>query len=763
MGEVQIVLNFQFELWMVTRGFGVCNHDYLNSLAMDKRHLLWALMGSVLLFNSAFSQNFEFAYQDPDLTLEERVDDLIQQMTLEEKINQLRYDSPAIERLGVPEYNWWNECLHGVARNGKATVFPQAIGMAATWDTDLVHRIGDAISTEGRAKYNVSIAHGYRGRYQGLTFWTPNINIFRDPRWGRGQETYGEDPYLTSRIGVSFVRGLQGDHPRYLKSAAMAKHYAVHNGPEELRHEFNAVVGMKDLWETYLPAFEALVTEAKVEGVMGAYNRTNGSPCCAHPYLIGDVLRGQWGFKGYFVSDCWAIRDFFDGHNVVETAEAAAALAVAEGCNLNCGNTYPHLMQAVADGLTSEAMIDRNLRELLPTRFRLGLFDPVGKNPFDAIGVASIRSPEHIKLAREAAVKSMVLLKNKNNILPLKKDIGSIFVTGPMATHAQALLANYFGVSDNLVTILEGISGMVSPQTAVRYSQGGLLDRPNTNPVDWWSGTGSETDVTIACIGISQLIEGEEGESIASAHKGDRKDIRLPKNQIDFIKKLRSTSENLVVVMTAGSAIACPEIYDLADALILVWYPGEQGGHAVADVLFGNIAPAGRLPITVPYSVDDLPPFEDYAMQNRTYKYMKKEPLFPFGFGLSYSSFSYSDLQLSNKKIAKGSPVTVQVQVTNSGAFRAEEVVQLYLHDEVASVEVPQYDLKGFRRISLWPGETKSVSFEISPEMMEVINYEGIGSIEPGTFRVYIGGSLPGDRSRALGASEVLSANFKVE
>lgn len=732
------------------------------SIIMHTSFRLTLFLAVLLHFGTAMAQTNSFPFQNPDLPLEERVEDLISRMTLEEKIGQMIYEAPAIDRLGVPAYNWWNECLHGVARNGEATVFPQAIGMAATWDPDLMLRIGDAISTEGRAKFNLSVAHDMRGRYQGLTFWTPNVNIFRDPRWGRGQETYGEDPFLTSRIGVAFVKGLQGDHPRYLKSAAMAKHYAVHNGPEELRHVFDAVVSQKDLWETYLPAFEALVKEADVEGVMGAYNRTNGVPCSAHPYLMGEVLRKQWGFKGYYVSDCWAIRDFFDGHNIVETAAEAAALAVKEGCNLNCGNTYPYLKEAVADGLVTEEVLDRNLRELLPTRFKLGLFDPEGHTPFDAIGPEVIRSDEHLKLTREAAAKSIVLLKNDNDLLPLDKDINSIFVTGPTAAHAQALMANYFGVSSDLVTIMEGIIGKASPHTSIQYSQGGLLDRPNNNPIDWWSATGSETDVTIACIGISQLIEGEEGESIMSNFKGDREDIRLPENQVEFIRTLRGTAEKLVVVMTAGSAIACPEIYDMADAVVLVWYPGEQGGNAVADVLFGDVSPAGRLPVTVPYSVDDLPPFEDYAMAGRTYKYMTKEPLFPFGFGLSYSNFSYSDLKLSSRSVRSGEPVTATVTVTNTGDYRADEVVQLYLHDDEASVDVPIYDLKGFQRINLWPGATQTLSFEITPKMMEMINAEGEGVIEPGSFSVYVGGSLPGDRSRTLGAGEVLQTSFTV-
>ncbi|MEO1624492.1 MAG: glycoside hydrolase family 3 C-terminal domain-containing protein, partial [Bacteroidota bacterium] len=629
------------------------------------------LIALLLCCQSAVGQTYDFSFQDPNLSIEKRVDDLIKRMSLEEKVGQLMYNAPAIDRLQVPAYNWWNECLHGVARNGRATVFPQAIGMAASWDTDLMFRIGDAISTEGRAKYNVSAANGQRGRYQGLTYWTPNVNIFRDPRWGRGQETYGEDPFLTSRIGVAFVKGLQGDHPRFLKSAAMAKHYAVHNGPEKSRHVFDAQVSRKDLWETYLPAFEALVKEAKVEGVMGAYNRTNGDPCCAHPYLMTEVLRKQWGFKGYFTSDCWAIVDFYDGHKIVKTPQEAAALALAEGCNLNCGSTYPELVKAIEQGLTSEAEVDRNLRELLPTRFRLGLFDPLGSVPFDAIGPEVIHSDEHIALTREAATKSMVLLKNEKNLLPLRKDLNGVFVCGPTATHAQALLANYYGVSENLVTFLEGVVGKVSPHTFVKYSQGALLDEVNRNPMDWFSEAGKESDVTIACIGISQLIEGEEGESIASRHKGDRVDLKLPQNQIDFIKKMRSTSENLVVVITSGSAIACKEVYDLADAVLYVWYPGEQGGNALADVLFGDVVPSGRLPVTVPYSVDDLPPFEDYAMKDRTYKYMQKEPLFPFGFGLSYTRFEYSDLQLAKQKLKKGERAKISVTVTNTGSYKA--------------------------------------------------------------------------------------------
>lgn len=715
-----------------------------------------------LLTTFLHAQDDLLPFQNPNLSIEERTEDLISRMTLEEKVAQLMYAAPAIERLDIPAYNWWNECLHGVARNGRATIFPQAIGLGATFDTDLIHQVGVAISDEARAKYNVATAHDQRGQYQGLTFWTPNVNLFRDPRWGRGQETYGEDPYLISQIGVSFVKGLQGDHPKYLKAAGMAKHYAVHSGPEGLRHEFDAQVSMKDLWETYLPAFEALVTEADVEGVMGAYNRTNGEPCCAHPYLMQEVLRDKWGFDGYFVSDCWAIVDFHSGHKVVETPAEAAALALNTGCNLNCGATYPELLASIEQGLTTEKMVDDNLRELLPTRFRLGIFDPVGTGPFDKIGPDVIGCDDHIKLSREAATKSIVLLKNENNTLPLSKDINSVFVCGPMATHAQALLANYYGMSSNLQTILEGVVGKVSPHTNVRYSQAALLDEENRNPMDWFSGEAAVSDVTIACVGISQLIEGEEGESIASRHKGDRVDIGLPPSQIEFLKKIHSKAKKLVVVMTAGSAISCPEVYEMADAILYVWYPGEQGGGAIGDVIFGDAVPSGRMPVTVPMAVNDLPPYEDYAMKNRTYRYMEKAPLFPFGFGLSYSSFTYSDFEVMDAKVKSYEPVQVKVTVTNQGEYRAEEVVQLYLSDLEASVDVPKYSLKSFDRVSLWPGESRTLFYSITPNMMMLVNEEGEKVLEKGMFKVYVGGSSPSQRSLTLGASQWGEGVFEV-
>lgn len=721
--------------------------------------LLLLLLGTT----SLIAQDYAHDFQNPELSIEERTEDLISKMTLEEKVGQLMYGAPAIDRLGVPQYNWWNECLHGVARNGRATVFPQAIGMAATFDTDLMHRVGEAISMEARAKYNVSVANGLRERYQGLTFWTPNVNIFRDPRWGRGQETYGEDPFLTSRIGVSFVKGLQGDHPKYLQAAGMAKHYAVHNGPERLRHEFNAETSMKDLWETYLPAFEALVTEADVEGVMGAYNRTNGDPCCAHPYLMQEVLREKWGFDGYFVSDCWAIVDFYEGHKVVETPEQAAALALNTGTNLNCGSTYPSLIKSVEQGLTTEEEIDKNLRQLLPTRFRLGLFDPPGTVPFDTIGTSWIRHPEHVQLSLEAAEKSLVLLKNDDQTLPIDPEVASVFVTGPTAAHVQALLANYYGVSEDLKTILEGVVANVSPQTSVKYRQGALLDEPNRNPQDWFSSVAAESDVTIACLGISQLIEGEEGESIMSRHFGDREEIGLPQNQVDFLKTIRANAKKLVVVITGGSAIACPEVYEMADALIYAWYPGEQGGLAVGNAIFGKAVPSGKLPVTFPKSVDDLPPYEDYAMANRTYRYMETDPLFPFGFGLSYASFAYGDLALSKSTIGKSESVMVYTTVTNTGEYAAEEVVQLYVTDVKASVDVPQYSLRGFQRVALEPGETRTVAFEVKPKDLMLVNNDGESVLEAGDFQLSVGGSVPSRRSLELGAPAFKQATLQVK
>lgn len=693
----------------------------------------------------------KFKWEDINLSNNERVDLLIAEMILEEKTSQLLDICPPIERLGIPEYNWWNEALHGVARNGKATVFPQAIAFGATFDEDLILEVGTAISDEARAKYNEAIKIGNRSRYAGLTFWSPNVNIFRDPRWGRGQETYGEDPFLTSRIGVSFVKGIQGTDEKYMKAAACAKHYAVHSGPEEFRHEFDAVVNKKDLFETYLPAFKALVTEANVEGVMGAYNRTLGEPCCGSPYLLQDILRDKWGFKGYIVSDCGAISDFHTFHKVTQTAEESAALALKSGTTINCGNVYQVLKSALDQKLITEELIDTRLKESLLTRFKLGMFDPIGSNPYDAITAEVVDSEKHRMLARKVAQKSIVLLKNKNNILPLKKDIRTAYVVGPNAASEEVLLGNYYGLTSSTQTILDGIVNKVSPGTTINYKSGVLPFRSNVNPIDWTTEEAGKADVCIAVMGISGLLEGEEGEAIASSDKGDRTSLKLPQNQIDFIKKIKRNSENpLVLVLTGGSPIAIPELHDLVDAILFVWYPGEEGGNAVADVIFGDINPSGKLPITFPKSEDQLPPYIDYNMTGRTYKFMTEEPLYPFGFGLSYTTFEYSNLNISDS-------FKVTVDITNSGKIEGEEVIQLYISSPLAGKEDPIYDLKSFKREALGSGETKTITFNLNKETFSQFDTEGKEVLRRGTYTLYVGGTLPSQRSIDLGASTTIS------
>ena len=692
-------------------------------------------------------------FRDTNKPLSTRVNDLISKLTLEEKAQQMLDQSPAIARLGIPAYSWWNEALHGVGRSAPATVFPQAIGLGATFDSELALREATAISDEARAVYNAAIAKNHYVKYGGLTFWTPNINIFRDPRWGRGQETYGEDPTLTARIGVAFVQGLQGNDPKYLKVAACAKHYAVHSGPERLRHEFNAEASPQDLRETYLPAFHALVN-AKVEAVMCAYNSTNGEPCCGNEFLLDQVLRKEWGFRGHVVSDCGALDDLYEGHKVVKTKTEAAALALSRGVDLNCGDTYTKLPDAVRQGLLKETQVDSALAILLRTRFKLGLFDGPNASPYDKLGPAVVNSAEHRALAKEVALKSMVLLKN-NGVLPLRPDLGKYFVTGPNATSVEALLGNYYGVNGQMTTILEGLVGAVQPGSQIEYKQGALLDRPNINPIDWTTGEAKQTDAILVVLGITGVLEGEEGESIASAHAGDHLDYNLPQNQIDFLKKLRQGSKTpIIAIVTGGSPMNLAEVHELADAVLLTWYPGEEGGNAVADLVFGKASPSGKLPITFPKSLDQLPAYESYAMQGRTYRYMTAEPLYPFGFGLSYATFEYPSVTLSTKKVAKGKPLEVAAVVRNTGKMAGEEVVQLYLtHPPRAGQQVPLFALKHFRRVRLEPGASTTVKFTLTPEELALIDAKGNSVAVAGAITVSVGGSLPSKRSQTLGAS----------
>jgi beta-glucosidase len=822
------------------------------------------------------------------LTLQERVTDLVSRMTLEEKISQMVFDAPAIERLGIPQYNWWNESLHGVGRAGVATVFPQSIGLAATWNPDLVHQIATAISDEARAKHHEAARRGIREIYTGLTCWSPNVNIFRDPRWGRGQETYGEDPYLTAQMGVTFVQGLQGDDPRYLKLVATPKHYAAHSGPEADRHSFDAIVDDRDLWETYLPAFEACVREGKAASVMGAYNRLNSEPCCASPRLLEKILRQEWGFDGYVVSDCEAIRDIFEHHRVVKTAAEAAALAVKNGCELNCGSVYPALLDAVEQGLISEDIIDRAVRRLFSARFRLGMFDPPEQVPYAQIPYEIIDSPGHRELALQAARQSIVLLKNDGGLLPLRKNLEAIAVIGPNADNLQALLGNYNGTPARAVTLLEGIHRKISPATKIYYAQGcGLADgvpplevippvhlRPasananekgltaayydnprfegepmlcqvdrvidfiwkDTTPLTrrWgdhfavrWTGflvppvSGTyrlgangfsaytlyldgelvvnyrdihhpvlktkeveleagrfyrlqldyvsrgldpqvqlvwsppsvdykaraleavgKADVVVAVMGLSPALEGEEMPvDVDGFAGGDRTDIKLPRPQEELLKHIHALGKPVVLVLLNGGALAVNWAAEHLPAILEAWYPGQAGGDALADVLFGDYNPAGRLPVTFYKSVEDLPPFEDYQMESRTYRFFRGEPLFPFGYGLSYTTFEIGNLRVDQDEIAVGEQLKLGLEIANTGQRAGDEVVQVYARHVTASVPRPVKELIGFKRVSLEPGEKKTVTFTIYANRLGFYNQQMVYVLEPGEIELIVGTS----------------------
>jgi len=683
-------------------------------------------------------------YLNPSLPPEERAEDLIARMTLAEKVSQMLHGSAGIDRLGIPPYDWWNEALHGVARAGTATVFPQAIGIAATCNEDLVFRMASAISDEGRAKHHQALREGDHSRYTGLTFWSPNINIFRDPRWGRGQETYGEDPYLTARIGVQFVRGLQGNDPHYLKTAACAKHYAVHSGPEADRHHFDARVDIRDMKMTYLPAFEALICEAGVAGVMGAYNRTNGEACCASPTLLQEILRGEWDFKGYIVSDCWAIGDIYKHHQLVETPEEAAALAVKSGCNLNCGCTYEYLLAAVGKGLLTERDIDRSLRYLFTIRFRLGMFDPQDQVPFAQIPPEANNTPANQALALEVARQSLVLLKNKDGFLPLSKDLKSIAVIGPNADDELVLRGNYYGTPSESISVLEGIRSLVPPSTKVNYARGCEIHTSGQEGFGDAVKIAAESDVAILALGLSQQVEGEEGQNEGNPEgvfsQGDRMALDLPGEQEALLRAVVETGTPVVLVLLNGSAVAVNWADDHCPAILEAWYPGQAGGLAVAEALFGDYNPGGRLPVTFYKSVDQLPPFEDYKMAGRTYRYFEGEPLYLFGYGLSYTSFEYEDLVLSHDRMMEPEVLQLSCTVRNTGQLTGDEVVQVYLSDEEASLPVPRHALAGFKRIHLAPGAAEQVVFEIQPKQFAFVDEAGDWVIEPGQFTVFVGG-----------------------
>ncbi len=834
---------------------------------MKKTHrLIFFSCLCIFLVGCATKEKYASDYLNPNLSPLERSQDLISQMSLKEKVSQMRYDAPAIPRLGVPQYNWWNECLHGVGRAGEATVFPQAIGLGATWNTGLMGQIGVAISDEARAKHHKFVKENKRGIYQGLTFWTPNINIFRDPRWGRGQETYGEDPYLTSRMAVEFINALQGKDEKYLKVVATAKHFAVHSGPEKTRHSDNYQATNAELRETYLPAFEAAIKEADVQSVMCAYNRFRDQACCGSNILLDSILRVEWKFDGYVVSDCWAINDFYmDGrHGVSETPETASALAVKTGTDLNCGNTFdPNLSEAVLQELIDEKEVDQALVRLMTARFKLGMFDKEADVPYAQIPYEVVRSKKHMSMSLRAARESMVLLKNENNTLPLSKEVKSIAVIGPNANTKQPLLGNYHGTSPNYITPLDGIKQKL-PDVSVKYAKGSditaewplLTPIPASNlktdnkaglkgeyfPNENWSGTPSlvrqdeeidfiwidrplpalktdtftvkwtgkiipestddyriglracnagtlyldgekvleftddhqpamryhdirlekgkaidvqidyynwhadpqvqllwaklgedlispavnlakQSDVVLLFLGLSPDIEGEEMPVVMEGFdKGDRSDIVLPRSQKELMKAILKTGKPVVLVLMNGSALAVNYADENVPAILEAWYPGEFGGQAIADVLFGDYNPAGRLPLTFYQSVQDLPEFTDYGMENRTYKYFKGEPLYPFGYGLSYTNFSYSNLKVNEESQGW----TVSVEVSNTGSLAGDEVVQIYAEQPSMS-QAPQKELVAFDRINLAPGASKTVTFKVQKEQVQV--YDEMGGI----------------------------------
>ncbi|MDR3142002.1 MAG: glycoside hydrolase family 3 C-terminal domain-containing protein [Tannerellaceae bacterium] len=721
------------------------------------KHLTLLTICLLGCFFSCSDKQQDFPFRNPDLPIEERINDLLGRLTLEEKVSQMMNQTPSIERLGIPEYDWWNEALHGVARAGRATVFPQSIAMAATFDDQALCETFEMISDEARAKYHQYQKDNEYDRYKGLTFWTPNINIVRDPRWGRGMETYGEDPYLTGRMGVAVVKGLQGNDPKYFKTHACAKHYAVHSGPEWNRHEFDVTVSPRDLWTTYLPAFEELVTVGNVQEVMCAYNRYDGKPCCNSDKLLIDILRNTWGYDNIILSDCGAIDDFWrkdaktPRHETHPNAETASADAVRSGTDLECGGSYHALLKAVQDGLITEEELDVSLRRLFRGRFELGLFDPDSNVPYAGIPYSVVESPGHVAQALDMARKSMVLLKNKNNILPLNKEIKKIAVIGPNANDSVMLWANYNGFPSKTVTILEGIRNKAS-NAEVIYELGCnhttndsiTADNGVRTPVDYKTiaSKAKDADVIIFAGGISPRLEGEEMPVDAEGFKkGDRTNIELPGVQKEMIKALKETGKPVIYIVCTGSALALNWEEANVDAILNAWYGGQEAGTAVADILFGDYNPAGRLPVTFYKSVDQLPDFLNYDMKGRTYRYMTETPLYPFGYGLSYTTFEYRNAQLSKKKIGRDESVALTLDIANTGDRDGDEVVQLYIKNP-NDPDAPLKTLKAFKRVNVKAGATVQLSLELPSKSFQSFNDpKQIMEVRPGTYQLLYGGS----------------------
>jgi beta-glucosidase len=678
------------------------------------------------------------SFRNANLSIEKRVEDLLSRLTLEEKISLLGYNSKAVPRLNIPGYNWWNEALHGVARAGKATVFPQAIGAAASFNDELLYEEASVISTEARAKYNLAVKQNRRLQYMGLSFWSPNINIFRDPRWGRGQETYGEDPFLTATMGTAFVKGLQGNDKRYLKSAAGAKHFAVHSGPEEGRHTFNAVIDEKDLRETYLYAFKKLV-DAKVEAVMCAYNRVNDEPCCTGNTLLQKILRHEWKFGGHVVTDCWALEDIWLRHKVIPNSVETAAAAVKAGVNLDCSNLLQDdVMKAIQQNLLTQKDVDSALAPILRTQIKLGFYDNASLNPFARYGEDSVSNAYHVFLARKMAQQSMVLLKNEKNILPLNnKDYPAIMVVGPNAASLDALLGNYHGVSSKTVNFVEGITAAVNAGTRVEYDQG--CDYTDTTRFGgtWAAGN---ADITIAVLGFTPVYEGEDGDAFLADGRGDRKNLKLPAAHIAYMKALRKAHKKpIIAVITGGSAVDLSDIEPYADAIILAWYPGEQGGNALADILFGKVSPAGRLPVTFYNDFSQVPSYDDYNMKERTYRYFNGKVQYPFGYGLSYTSFDYSWKQQQQAIARTSDTIHFSVAIKNTGKINGDEVAQVYI--SYPNIErMPLKELKAFKRIHVEKGAEKIIKFKIPVSELQKWDLKKKGwKLYPGNYTISVG------------------------
>jgi len=684
-------------------------------------------------------------YKDMSQPLDARVKDLVSKLTLEEKVSLLGYNSKAVPRLDIPAYNWWNEGLHGVARAGEATIFPQAIGMAATFNDGLIRQVSTVISTEARAKYNLAIQKDRHLQYMGLTFWTPNINIFRDPRWGRGQETYGEDPFLTATIGSAFVKGLQGDDPHYLKTSATAKHFAVHSGPEATRDFFDAKVDEKDFRETYLYAFHALVNNG-VESVMSAYNRINGVPNSINKVLLTDILRKEWGFKGHVVTDCGALDDVYSTHKTLPNAVEVAAAAIKAGIDLDCSSILQNdVIKAIDQKLITEKEVDQRLTELLRTEFKLGFYDDQQKIQYHSYGADSVHNASHIDLARKVAQQSMVLLKNDKNVLPLNKaDYPSIMVLGPNAAAFDPMVGNYHGVSSKVVNFVEGITSAVDPATRIEYDLGSDYTDTTHFGGTWAAGNCS---VTIAVVGLSPVLEGEAGDAFLSKSGGDKKDLSLPASEIAFMKALRhSVKTPIIAVVTAGSDVDISAIEPYADAIVFGWYPGEQGGNAFADLLFGKVSPSGHLPLTFYKSIKDVPDYSDYSMKGRTYRYFSGPVQYPFGFGLSYTSFEYQAEKNPAKKYITKDTVNITVKVKNKGKMDGDEVVQAYIQYPQVD-RMPVKELKGFKRVTVTKGGEQSVTIKIPVKDLQKWDMKTHGwKTYPGAYKLVLGSSSQDDK-----------------